>query len=142
MEKEQTFPITVNIVIQWGDMDAFNHVNNIMFFKYFETARIQYFEEIGLIENMKKTNIGPILAHTSCKFIKPITYPDTIAVGASVKSIGNTSFIMEFTINSKKNKLSATGDAVMVVIDYNKGLKTSIPENILQAIKDLEKRDF
>ena len=91
---------------------------------------------------MKEDNIGPILAHTSCKFLKPISYPDSITIGARVKSTGNTSFVMEYSIKSNKNGLSATGDAVMVIIDYKTCKKVSIPDNLLQSIRKLEKRDL
>ncbi|MFW9798525.1 MAG: acyl-CoA thioesterase, partial [Candidatus Thorarchaeota archaeon] len=72
------FNFTVEIPIVWGDMDAFKHVNNTKFFRYFETARIKYFEKAGFIESMEKDSIGPILASISAKFIKPLFYPDTI----------------------------------------------------------------
>ncbi|MHA2239162.1 MAG: acyl-CoA thioesterase, partial [Candidatus Hodarchaeales archaeon] len=49
MRTLKEFPVTVQIPVAWGDMDSFGHVNNTKFFKYFETARIKYFEEIGLV---------------------------------------------------------------------------------------------
>lgn len=53
------YPVIVDFPIAWGDMDAFQHVNNIMYFKYFESARISYFERIDLIKVMNETGIGP-----------------------------------------------------------------------------------
>ncbi|MHA2384093.1 MAG: acyl-CoA thioesterase, partial [Candidatus Thorarchaeota archaeon] len=86
MKSLDDFNIRVEIPVAWGDMDSFRHVNNTKFFKYFETARIRYFEKIGFIETMEKNSIGPILASTSAKFIKPLFYPDTVTVGTRVTS--------------------------------------------------------
>src|SRR5687767_1167703 len=54
--------VTVEIPVQWGDMDAFGHVNNTVYFRWFESARIAYFEKIGLNERMRRDRKGPILA--------------------------------------------------------------------------------
>ena len=56
------YPVVITIPIAWGDMDAFQHVNNTVYFKHFESARISYFEKINFLEVMNKTGIGPILA--------------------------------------------------------------------------------
>ena len=58
------YPVVIDIPIAWGDMDAFQHVNNTVYFKHFESARISYFEKIDFLEVMNKTGIGPILAST------------------------------------------------------------------------------
>jgi acyl-CoA thioester hydrolase len=68
----KNYPVVIEIPIAWGDMDAFQHVNNIMYFKYFESARISYFEKLDFNEQMKKTGIGPILANTQRKFKIPL----------------------------------------------------------------------
>ena len=66
MEKKllEGFPVIVEFPVAWGEMDALGHVNNIVYFRYFETARIAYFERVKLLELMEKTGIGPILAST------------------------------------------------------------------------------
>ncbi|MHA1215515.1 MAG: acyl-CoA thioesterase [Candidatus Hodarchaeales archaeon] len=143
MEELENYPVKIEIPVAWGDMDAFNHVNNIIFFKYFESVRIKYFEKIGLADFMKKTGIGPILVNTSCNFLKPIYYPDTVLVATRVISIRNTSFEMDYLLFSKKtNKLSATGKAVLVIFDYNDKNKVKIPDEIKRSIEDLEGRLF
>ena len=142
MTELEDFPVQVHIPIQWGDMDAFNHVNNIQFFKYFESARIKYFEEIGMIDTMEKTGVGPILAKTSSQFLQPIKYPDKVIAGTMVPSIGKTSFVMEYVIYSDKNGLSARGDAIIVTFDYNTSQKVPVPSEIIQAISKIENKSF
>lgn len=142
MSELDSYPVIVHIPIQWGNMDSFNHVNNTQFFRYYETARIKYFEDIGLIDIMKETSIGPILAKTSSHFLKPITYPDNVTVGAKVISIGNTSFVMDYVIYSEKKGLSARGDGVIVIFDYKNSKKVQVPPEIIQAIRKIENKDL
>ena len=68
----------LQIPVQWGDMDAFQHVNNTVYFRYFENARLEYFRRPGWFEFERATGIGPILASTQARFRRPLTYPDTI----------------------------------------------------------------
>ncbi len=138
MKTLNDFSVTVQIPIAWGDMDSFGHVNNTKFFKYFETARIKYFEEIGLVESMKNDSIGPILATTSAKFIKPLFYPDTVIVGTRITSINGSRFTMDYIIESNNLGTAAIGESDIVVINYTTQQKTSIPPNILEKIKQIE----
>ena len=76
--KDFTFVVDLNI--EWGDMDALQHVNNIEYFKYFQAARIAYFEKINSDSVFVETPIPLILASTQCKFIYPLTFPDSVSV--------------------------------------------------------------
>ncbi|MHA2142183.1 MAG: acyl-CoA thioesterase [Candidatus Thorarchaeota archaeon] len=138
MKSLDDFNIKVDIPVAWGDMDSFKHVNNTKFFKYFETARIKYFEKIGFIESMEKNSIGPILASTSAKFIKPLFYPDTVTVGTRVTSIEPTNFIMEYIIKSKSKGVVAIGESKMVVYDYKSSKKTTLPEIVRNKIREID----
>ena len=133
-------PVTVEIPIAWGDMDAFQHVNNIMYFKYFESARISYFEKIDFLEVMNETGIGPILASTQCKYKIPLTYPDDVTVGAKVEVIQKERFIMKYAVISHKHqKIAALGEGVLVTFDYQNNKKTLVPDKIRKRIIDLDK---
>ena len=122
----------------WGEMDAFNHVNNTVYFKYFENVRIKYFEKTGIINLMRDSKVGPIMAQADCQFIKPIKYPDSLEIKARVSHIKKSSFIMNYEVYSQQlNSLAAKGSSVIVMVDYNTGNKVNIPENIKSNI-DLE----
>jgi len=133
------FPVQVKISLAWGEMDAYGHINNIYFLRYFETARIQYFLENGLIDLKSATGLGPILAQTTCKYHKPLTYPDQIVVGAKVKSMSKSSFVMEYLIVSEKVGVAASGEGVIVMYDYNTSQKAELPLVIKAAIEKTEK---
>ena len=132
------YPVVVPIPIAWGEMDALGHLNNIIYFRYFETARMRYLEQAGLIEIMKQIGIGPILAKTSCTYRVPLYYPDTLSVGARVSTIGNTHFTMEYLVVSPKLGAAATGDSVVVTFDYRASAKAPVPEPVIRAIEGLE----
>ena len=138
MTSLEDFKIKVEIPIAWGDMDSFKHVNNTKVFKFFETARIKYFEETGFIETMEKDSIGPILASTSAKFIKPLFYPDTVTVGTRVTSIEPTQFIMEYIVESKSKGIAALGEAKMVVYNYKSAERTTLPEIVRNKMREID----
>lgn len=133
------FPVQVRFPVAWGEMDAFDHVNNVSYYRYFENARMKYFEQVGFIELKEKTGIAPVLAETNCKYLQSLTYPDNLVVGARVRSVGKTSIIMEYLIVSEKVGAAAFGSGVLVMYDFNIAQKISVPAEIKTAIKRLEK---
>jgi acyl-CoA thioester hydrolase len=90
---------------------------------------------------MKETGIGPILAETSCTFKKPIFYPDTLTVGSGIRSIGKGSFIMDYSVFSEKAGISASGEARIVMYDYNKARKTDIPPHLKSTLENYKRTD-
>src|ERR1700676_1759984 len=86
------YPVIVRQPIVWGDMDAYRHVNNVVYFRYFENARLEYFKQMGWFEYEEKTGIGPILAATSARFRRALTYPDEIAIAARVVNVEEDRF--------------------------------------------------
>ena len=96
----ETYPVVIGIPVAWGEMDSLQHVNNIVYFRYFESARMAYFRELGIWDYMHETGIGPILASTQCKFKIPLTYPDTVSVGARITEIEVYRFLMNYVLVS------------------------------------------
>lgn len=135
------FPVTIDIPVAWGEMDSLQHVNNIVYFRYFESVRMAYFERIGYMEHMEETGLGPILAATQARFRKPLTYPDTVTVGTRVPNIEEDRFRMEFRIVSHKLKdIAAVGEGLIVNYDYRKLEKAPLPEVIRNRILGLESK--
>ena len=137
-----SYPIQVTIPVAWNDMDAFGHVNNVVYFRWFESARIAYFEQMGLNDLKEQSGVGPILAHTSCQFRVPLDYPDTIRAMACIKSMGRTSFVMEYAVESERMGLAAIGEGVVVMIDYRTGNKVPIPAELRKHVEQIENRTF
>jgi acyl-CoA thioester hydrolase len=133
------FPVVIDIPVAWGEMDAIRHVNNIVYFRYFESARIAYFEKLRFWEFMNQTGVGPILASIRCKFKIPLTYPDTVSVGTRVPSIDQDRFVMEYrAVSHKSQAIAAEGEGVVVSYNYRESKKTPLPEEMKQRILTLE----
>jgi acyl-CoA thioester hydrolase len=111
-------------------------VNNAQYFRWFESARIKYFELVGLASN-QPSETGPILAHTECDFLQPLTYPNEIQVCARVISLGRTSFRMNYELAVVQGTTAARGSAVVVLINYQSGAAVPIPANLRTRISDL-----
>jgi len=123
------FPYVIQAKVEWADMDAFQHVNNTNYLRYFERVRMEYFQQYGFFAYMNEHNVGPILASTSCKFKAPLSYPDKILIGMGVQSIEDDRFNMLFAVYSDKfGCVAAEGEGLIIYYDYGKGEKTNIPD--------------
>ncbi|MEW5742951.1 MAG: thioesterase family protein [Myxococcota bacterium] len=134
------FPVRIEVKVQWGEMDAFAHVNNAQYLRWFESARIAYFEKVAVAIKAQDTSPWvPILARATVDFRRPVTYPDTVTVEASVRRFGTTSFTMAYRLTSQaQGVVAAEGEAVVVLLDPSTGQKTPVPEALKAAVAVLE----
>ncbi|MEC7744526.1 MAG: thioesterase family protein [Candidatus Thermoplasmatota archaeon] len=132
--------VSMDITVNWGDMDALGHVNHSVFATWMETARMEYFSKMGMMELYENSNIGPILARIEVDYKFPIVFPDVVKVLTSVSRIGNSSFDMKYEISSlaKEGEVAATGKVVGVLVDYNTGKPVPMPEELKNSIIELE----
>jgi acyl-CoA thioester hydrolase len=133
------FHVQVKIPITENEMRDTGHVKNTCYVKYFESVRIQYLREIGFTALKSEEGTGTILAQTICKYLKPLAYPDIITVGARVKSMGASSFVLEYMIVSEKMGVAASGEEVVVIYDYTNSKKTELPLAIKESIGRIER---
>jgi acyl-CoA thioester hydrolase len=134
------FPVIVRQSIVWGEMDAYRHVNNVVYFRYFENARLEYFRQLGWFEFEKETGIGPILATTQAKFRRPLTYPDNIAIGARAVDLGEDRFTLEHLIVSERHQAIVTeGSGKVVIYHHGEGRKVPMPAELKRRIEQLER---
>lgn len=134
------YPVVVEIPVAWGEMDALGHVNNIIYFRYFETARIAYMRKIDFITALDQMDVGPILAAIDCKFKYPVTFPDTLSVGVRTTSIEADRYTMEHCVVSHHaRRVAAVGAGLIVAYDYRAKKKAQLPEALKRRIKELEK---
>jgi acyl-CoA thioester hydrolase len=133
------FPVVVELSVAWGEMDSYQHVNNVVYFRYFENARLEYFRRMGWFEFESATGIGPILAATQARFRRPLTYPDTIRVGARIREIGKDRCTMEYRLVSMRlDALAAEGEGTIVSFNYGMNEKVAFPEELRKKIAELE----
>jgi len=133
------YPVSVEVPVAWGEMDAFQHVNNVVYHRWLETARIAYFERLGLIDRVREEGVGPILARTVIDYRRPLAYPDVVRVDVTVSRIGGSSFTMGYRVWSEAQRAeAATGESVIVVYDYRAARSAPVDEKLREAILALE----
>jgi acyl-CoA thioester hydrolase len=129
------FPVTIRTMVHWGEMDAYGHLNNTVFFRYFETARIAFLDRCGLLASYDRDRIGAILHSTDCRFRRPLFYPDDVAVGARTLAVADDRFTMGYRIVSLgQNAVAADGTGVIVAYDYAAGRKVPLPAAVRDAV--------
>lgn len=134
----EDFPVRVEAPVAWGQMDAFAHVNNTVYFRWFEDARLACFERVGWLAVMEETGVGPILARTQCVFKRPLAWPDTVTVGARIEDLGEDRFTMVYRVVSHTHAaIAAEGDGRLISFDYRASTKAPIPPSVRAALEAL-----
>ena len=120
----------LHIPIRWGDMDAMNHVNNTIYFRYMEQARIAWYENLfGELSGAQEEGI--VIVNASCTFLKPLTYPGTVEVRMRLGECSRSS-VQSYYELLVGDKLYADGAAKIVWIDVRKGKAKPLPQSIVE----------
>lgn len=129
--------LELKIRLDWSEMDMFQHINNVSYFKFAQANRINILETVGLQKSFTETGVGPTLAHTECDFKKELSYPGNVIIRSSIKEIRNTSFVIQHQFYNDNDELCANATDVIVVYDYDNGIKESIPSEIREQLEKL-----
>lgn len=136
------FPVKTEIQLQWGEMDAAGHINNVVYLRWFEHARVIYLDQLSypvLPEPDQEGWPGVILAKQDCKYFLPLTYPDTLILGVKVTEMQEDRFVMQCKMFSKRHqRLAAVANATIVMYDYRHKRKAPIPDALRSGIHQLE----
>jgi acyl-CoA thioester hydrolase len=156
------YPVVSKIRVKWGELDAYQHVNNCEFFRYQEVARLQYFSavmneiktnldpkrestEFNIDEFITGRGVGPILSETHCKYRFPLTFPDLLIVGAKVEKedFFENRFVMRYVVWSLRHQKPASeGTGTVVVVDYNTGRPVDkIPKLMLDGMEAVSNKN-
>lgn len=120
---------TSYIPIRWGDMDAYRHVNNTLYFRYMEQVRVEYLESVGVTMGAKGS--APVLINASCTFLIPLTYPGMVEVKLFFGALGRSSVHTSYEIRIQGDEtLYATGEAKAVWMDMATGKSVPIPDDL------------
>ena len=123
----------ITLAVRWGDMDAFNHVNNAQYLRYLEEARVQWLASIDSISALGP--VAPVLAASHVNYRKPIEWPNEIVVELFVEKLGNSSLSVGHRIVDAidSSVLYSDGSVVLVWIDTRTGASVALPENVRAA---------
>lgn len=137
------FAVVVVCPVQWGEMDAYQHVNNVTYLRWFETGRAAYFDEARLWKRGTPDEVGPIFHSVQCRYRVPLTYPDEVEIGVRVVDVGFDRFTVEHVIFSRTHDcIAAEGRGVIVAYDYQAKTKAPLPPSWLEAFRRIEGRNF
>ena len=141
MKALEDFPVTIELAVNWVEMDALGHVNNAIYFRYFEASRLRYLEAAGF-EQLASQGIAAVLSRVSCHFIVPVRYPDRLTVGTRASEVGRDAIVMEHFVASRDKGLAAFGEAELVIFDFKLNKKIAVPDFLKKAIAKVEKQTF
>ena len=133
MSEDRKLAHIERIPMRWGDMDANGHVNNTVYFRYMEQARIAWFESL-LPRGEAWRTIGIVIVNASCNFKKPINYPGTVEVRVFSGAPGGSSVptFYELLID---DQLYADGAATVVFVDAEKQKPLRIPDEVRKLLQ-------
>jgi len=129
------YPVIHEQKVAWGDMDAFGHVNNVVYYRYIENARICYFDTL----NIFGYDVLSVVASNQCKYLKPVFYPDILKIAIRIEEMRKTAIRMHYILYSEQQEeIIATAEAVVVFVDKKEMKKTLIPDQMREGIIGLE----
>jgi acyl-CoA thioester hydrolase len=131
MEHPHHLVHVARIPVRWGDMDALGHVNNTVYFRYMEQARIDWLADAFGITDIVKVDEGPVIINASCTFFKPITFPATVEVRTLIGKPGRSSLPTFYEIRCVgEDTLYAEGAAKIVWWNPKSGSSLPLPDAI------------
>ena len=132
-EKLKDYTVVEEVPIRWGDMDARGHVNNTIYYRFFECSRIALFRFFDIYEEPTSVHIGPILSYQACYYKIPLKYPDIVYVGAKIIEVKVSKIIVKHILISKKlNRIAAEGESHIIWYDYENKKKATISDDLKQ----------
>ncbi|WP_054956330.1 acyl-CoA thioesterase [Paenibacillus dakarensis] len=132
-----TFHFSTPIKIRYCETDMLGHVNNVSYFMYFEQGRIEYFENLGLTEELFSEEKVSIVANLECQYLAQMYLKDPLVLHVRVAEIGRSSMDVQYAI-MVEDQLKAAGRGTIVLIDTKSGKSTPIPDFVRNKIASFE----
>lgn len=130
MEHERKLLHTTRMPVRWGDMDFYGHVNNTVYFRFFEQARVEWIEHMEFPVDPSRGE-GPVIINASCTFLVPVNYPATVIVKVYAGAPGRSSVMTWYELFVEgDDRLYAEGAAKVVWMDTRTNKSTPLPEKL------------
>ena len=140
LPQKKVFLHSSNIPVNWGDMDALGHVNNTMYFRYMEIARVNWLNSLGI--ELGENDQSFIIVNAFCEFLTPLTYPQTLEIKTFISKIGNTSIDishdLEIEDQDQKPKLIANGFVTCVWFNFKENKSAILPKVLTDLLLNLK----
>ena len=131
------FPHFLPIETRWMDNDAYGHVNNVVYYSYFDTAVNRFLIDRGVLRIDSSPVIG-LVVETGCRYFRPLAFPDTVEVGVRVARLGTSSVRYELGVFRHGDPTaSAEGHFTHVYVDRHTRKPTSLPPELRAALETI-----
>ncbi len=135
------FPHHCPITTRWSDNDAYGHINNVVFYSFFDTAVNRWLISVGALDITTSEAIG-LVVETSCRYRKPLAYPQDIVVGLRLARLGNTSVSYDLAVfGSGDSEAAAEGLFTHVYVARTTGRPVPVPTALRAALEALRQRE-
>jgi acyl-CoA thioester hydrolase len=125
------------ISTRWSDNDVYGHINNVVYYSYFDTVVNEYLLRAGVLDFNEGETIG-LVVETRCNFFAPVVFPEPIEAGLRVEKLGNTSVRYEVAIFTQGSDVAAAqGHFVHVYVDRVTRRPVPLPAPLVDALKPL-----
>jgi len=137
--RPESYPLIVEQAVAWGDMDAHGHVNNVVYFRYMENARVEFYRRIGKYEFEERTGVTLVVKSTGCRYLSPLACFDRISIGARVTEMNDEQILMQYIIvNAGTKQVAALGEATIAALRIADNTKVPFPEELKARIRGLQ----
>lgn len=133
MSEQRKLLYTTRIPVRWGDMDAYGHVNNTVYFRYFEQARVEWIEQMGFPVS-PDVDSGAVIVNADCTFRMPVNYPSTVEIRVYAGQPGRSSVMTWYELFVEgDDRLFAEGSAKVVWMEVASGRSAPLPDTVRAA---------
>jgi len=133
--EQKTLVYELRFPIRWGDMDAMGHVNNVAYFRYMETLRIEWMVSVGATPD--PTGVGPVIANAFCNFLIQLEYPGEVLGKLYLANPGRSSVDMFITLErvDQPGVIHANGGATTVWVDFPQKKSHPLPAELRRLLE-------
>lgn len=132
----EAYPVQMPVQTRWHDNDIYGHVNNVVYYSYFDSVVNRYLIEQGGLDIHNGEVVG-FVVESQCKYLKPLAYPEPVFAGLRVGKLGNSSVRYELALFNADKALCATGYFVHVFVNKLSGKPTTMPQPLRMALEAL-----
>ena len=126
-----------SITTRWADNDAYGHVNNVVYYSWFDTVVNTYLIHQGALDIHQSTTIG-LVVETGCNYFAPLAFPETVELGLRVAALGRSSVRYEIGVFGSSGAMAAKGHFVHVYVDSETRRPTTLPDNLVHILEALQ----
>lgn len=137
LPRRDDFVCFYDITTRWADHDSYGHVQNVVYYSFFDSAISQFLVERGTLDIGNSPVIGLIVA-SNCTFFASITFPDRVHVGLRIAHMGNSSVRYELGVfRNDEEEASASGEVVYVYVDRDSRRSANVPAAVRDVLAEL-----